>query len=144
MEDRSRLQEFQGSHNHLAVLQVQSQPSFGGQRHRSPDQTRQSGMREVAYQDGERSSYEVRKKVYPRRVAVPQRHRTSSSATMACPSERKIIIGALGFKKLQNEAAKMKPDLIYGPLRAPIFHHNALSFAESCHKVCSGASVLSR
>jgi hypothetical protein len=50
----------------------------------------------------------VKKKVYPRRVAAPQRFRTSASETVDSPSERKIITGVLSFKKLQNEAATMK------------------------------------
>ena len=56
MGDRSRLLEVQGSDKRFLVLHVQPEPSSGGEGQNSPDQTRQSGMRAVSWEDGERSS----------------------------------------------------------------------------------------
>ena len=142
IEDRSRLLEAQGSHMHLAVLRVQSRPSVGGQRQNSPDQMRQSGMRAVSYQDGERSSDASKKQIYPSRVAARQRFRTFTSEIELCPSERKIIIGVLNFKKLQKRSGHRKAKLSYEPFRAPIFHHDFFGFAETFRKVCSAAGLL--
>jgi hypothetical protein len=144
MEDHSWLLKAQGSHENLLVLQAQSQPSFGGQRHHSPDQTKQSGMRAVSYEDGEGSSDASTKEVYPSPVAARQRFRTFTSETELCPSERKIIIGVLSFKKLQKRSSHMKTRLSYEPFRAPIFHHDFFGFAETFRKVCSAAGLLTQ
>jgi hypothetical protein len=65
MGERSRLLEVQGSDKRFLVLQVQSETSCGGQRQNSQDQTRQSGMRAVSCEGGERSSG-VREKILTR------------------------------------------------------------------------------
>ncbi len=142
MGGRSRLLEVQGSEEHFLVFQQQSGPSCGGYGPKSLDQMRQRETRVVSYQEGERSSG-TSKKGSPESEGGATKILDYLIRDRALPIRKENHNWRPKFQETsKTKQPQRKPDLGYEPLRAPILHHDGLSCAESCRKVCSTEGLM--